>query len=422
VTSPWLARPDQASRAEIERAHDELLAGNLDALTAVRPLVRDSWSRSLNGPATSEAAPPLDLTGGDLDEYRTAHPLADALPLIRSLLLPGSGDDAGVVIAIGDASGRLLWVEGDRGLHRRVGAMGFVAGANWAEEHVGTAAPGTALALGRSVQIRGAEHFNRLVRPWSCTAAPIRDAETGRLLGVIDVTGGHEAATPHAQMLVDATARAVENELLLTRIRGANNPGASSPRRRPHSADRVCLSVLGRDRALLAVRDGPDERDVVLGLRHRQGLTAGHLAELVYGDARAIGTLRPEMVRLRRLLEHRAPRLVPESRPYRIRPIETDAQQVLALIARGAHRIALATLRGEVLPSSRAPGVERLRAEIRTSLRETLMSEASTDTLLEYVDSDIGTDDVDALGQLLKMLPPRSPRRASIVSRLESLA
>jgi hypothetical protein len=95
---------------------------------------------------------------------------------------------------------------------------------------------------------------------------------------------------------------------------------------------------------------------------------------------------------------------------------------VLALIARGAHRIALATLRGEVLPSSRAPGVERLRAEIRTSLRETLMSEASTDTLLEYVDSDIGTDDVDALGQLLKMLPPRSPRRASIVSRLESLA
>jgi hypothetical protein len=190
--------------------------------------------------------------------------------------------------------------------------------------------------------------------------------------------------------------------------------------------------VLGRDRALLAVRDGPDERDVVLGLRHaeillmlavhRQGLTAGHLAELVYGDARAIGTLRPEMVRLRRLLEHRAPRLVPESRPYRIRPIETDAQQVLALIARGAHRIALATLRGEVLPSSRAPGVERLRAEIRTSLRETLMSEASTDTLLEYVDSDIGTDDVDALGQLLKMLPPRSPRRASIVSRLESLA
>ncbi|GGF32558.1 transcriptional regulator [Microbacterium sorbitolivorans] len=431
MTSPWLAEPTRASRAEIERAHDELLAGNLDALTAVRPLVRASWSRALSGSVASEAFPPLDLEGAELEAYRSAHPLAGALPLVRSLLLPGSDDDSGVVVALGDASGRLLWVEGDHDLRARVGAMGFVEGANWAEEHVGTAAPGTALALGRSVQVRGSEHFNRLVRPWSCTAAPIRDTESGRLLGVIDVTGGDEAATPQAQMLVNATARAVENELLVARIRAANVRDAPPARRRPRAADRASLSVLGRDRALLTVGSGSEESTVALGLRHaeillmlavhRQGLTAEHLAELVYGDAAAIGTLRPEMVRLRRFLERRAPLIVPESRPYRIRPVETDAQQVLTLVARGAHRIALATLRGEVLPGSHAPGVEALRDDIRASLRETLLTEASVDTLLDYVDSDLGSGDADALAQLLRMLPPRSPRRAGIVARLENL-
>ena len=99
------------------------------------------------------------------------------------------------------------------------GAMGFVAGANWSEAVVGTSAPGTALALGRSVQIHGAEHFNRHVAPWSCTAAPVHDPETRRLLGVIDVTGDAEAATPQAQLLVDATARAIEGELLVARLR-----------------------------------------------------------------------------------------------------------------------------------------------------------------------------------------------------------
>ncbi len=83
-----------------------------------------------------------------------------------------------MVVAVGDAAGRLLWVEGDRHIRALTGDMGFVAGANWSEDAVGTSAPGTALTLDRSVQIRGAEHFNRLVQPWSCTAAPVHDPET----------------------------------------------------------------------------------------------------------------------------------------------------------------------------------------------------------------------------------------------------
>ena len=208
VAAPWQPSRDalpEASRLLIERAHEELIAGNLEdkRLQQVRPLVRESWERSLRGRVGPEAAPGLELATEEIEAYRLSHPLASVMDMIRSLLLGASEEDSGVVIAVGDQAGRLLWVEGDRQVRSLTGDMGFVAGANWAEDAVGTTAPGTALALGQSVQIRGAEHYNRLVHPWSCTAAPVRDPETRRVLGVIDITGGDEVVGEHRETLFD---------------------------------------------------------------------------------------------------------------------------------------------------------------------------------------------------------------------------
>ncbi|MBD3753429.1 MAG: GAF domain-containing protein, partial [Micrococcales bacterium] len=366
------------------------------------------------------------------------------MDMIRGLLIPGAAEDSGVIVAVGDAAGRLLWVEGDRTLRSLTGDMGFVPGADWSEKAVGTAAPGTALALDRSVQIRGAEHFNRLVQPWSCTAAPVHDPETRRLLGVIDVTGDDPAASAQAQLLVDATARAVEGELLLARLRerasGARRTGETADveapklrRARPASASVVAtLRVLGRDRALLeTLSDGhlrvneltTRHAEILLCLAtHRQGVSAEALGELVYGDPDAGTTLRAEMVRLRKILERIAPSLAPQSRPYRLTmPLETDAHQLLSLLDRGAHRVALAAYRGDVLPDSAAPGVEEFRDTVRVTLREALLAEASLDVLLAFADTDAGADDVEVLRLCLSMLPARSPKRAGLVARIDRL-
>ena len=512
MSSPWSPRREvspETSRLLIERAHEELLAGNAgdERLGDVRILVRESWRRSLQSLVGAEGLPPLDLDAEALEEYRRAHPLAGVIDMVRGLLLPGGSDESGVAVAVGDAAGRLLWVEGDRRVRALTGEMGFVEGANWSEHAVGTSAPGTAIALGRSVQIRGAEHFNRLVQPWSCTAAPVHDPETRRLLGVIDVTGGIEAVTPQAQLLVDATARAVEGEILVARLRAralrqaqgpgghaqgpggqaqgpggqAQGPGgraqgsgeraqgsgeraqgsgeraqgpdertrapgervagslrhadgAGSARRASRKVEqqRATLRVLGRDKALLEVAGehaetvselGPRHAELLLMLAvHRQGLSAERLGELVYGNAGATDTVRPELVRLRKHLERVAPRLVPASRPYRLTvPLETDAHQLLSLLDRGAHRVALAAYRGDVLPDSVAPGVEAFRDTVRTALREALMAEASVDVLLAFAETDAATDDVDLLRLCLSMLPPRSPKRAGLVARIERL-
>ncbi|WP_458040145.1 MULTISPECIES: GAF domain-containing protein [Bacteria] len=444
MSSPWSSRREvspETSRLLIERAHDDLVQGNLaeQRLLDVRPLVRDSWRRSLAGLVGAEALPPVALSAAELDEYRRAHPLADVLEMIRALLLPGDAAESGVAVAVGDAAGRLLWVEGDRHVRSLTGEMGFVAGTNWSESAVGTAAPGTALALDRSVQIHGAEHYNRLVQPWSCTAAPVHDPETRRILGVIDVTGGSSAVTPQAQLLVDATARAVEGELLVARLRArAAAPPHVAEARRPRrraprpEAVRSTLRVLGRDRALLEIAGDGSERMTELSARHaeillmlathRQGLSADRLAELVYGESASAETLRPEMVRLRKALERTAPHLVPASRPYRIGPeLETDAQHVLSLLDRGAHRVALAAYRGAVLPDSIAPGVEIVRESVRQALREALIAEASVDVLLAYADTEDATEDVEVLRLCLSLLPARSPRRAGLVARIARL-
>ena len=441
MSSPWSKRREvspETSRLLIERAHEELVAGNAadERLSDVRVLVRESWRRSLDSLVGAEALPPLDLAAEELEAYRRAHPLAAVIDMVRGLLLPGEASESGVVVAVGDAAGRLLWVEGDRNVRRLTGDMGFVEGANWSEDAVGTAAPGTAIALDRSVQIAGAEHFNRLVQPWSCSAAPVHDPETRRILGVIDVTGGLEAVTPQAQLLVDATARAIESELLVARLRARAEP--ARPSRRPArriEPTRATLRVLGRDRALLEVTGegaetvselGPRHAELLLMLAvHRQGLSAERLGDLVYGEAAGDAgsvTLRAEMVRLRKALATAAPALVPESRPYRLGvEIETDAHQVLSLLDRGAHRVALAAYRGDVLPDSVAPGVEEFRETVRVALREALMAEASVDVLLAYAETDAATDDVELLRLCLSMLPARSPRRAGLVARIERL-
>ena len=154
---------------------------------------------------------------------------------------------------------------------------------------------------------------------------------------------------------------------------------------------------------------------------HRQGVSAEALGEMIYGEGGG-DSIRPELVRLRKVLERTASHLVPASRPYRLPvPLETDAHHLISLLDRGAHRVALSAYRGAVLPDSVAPGVEEFREQVRVALREALLSEASVDVLLAYADIDEGASDAEVLTLALSMLPARSPKRAGLVARLERL-
>jgi transcriptional regulator of acetoin/glycerol metabolism len=167
VASPWSVAPaDEWST--LRKAHDSVIGAHAEA-AGIRSLVADSWRRSL----ALELDPDGMLAGlgfaeDDLREYRSAHPLSLALPTIHKLLIRHTFD-AGLIVAVGDQSGRLLWIDGDRTLRRKAEEMLFVEGADWSEARVGTSAPGTALALDHGIQIAGPSTSRA-----SCTRGAVR--------------------------------------------------------------------------------------------------------------------------------------------------------------------------------------------------------------------------------------------------------
>lgn len=384
---------------------------------ALRHLVTESWQRSMrSGIDPEHSLAPVRLDDDTLDELRAAHPLEAAMPVIRRLLVDDAVD-AGLLVAVSDAAGQLLWVEGDRELRARAEHMNFVPGADWSEHSAGTNAPGTALALGAPVQIVGAEHLLRPVTPWSCSAAPIREPDTGAVLGVIDVTGGDEAAGPTALALVRATVAAVEAELRLSRLIGP------TAQRSAGTAGQPRLETLGRRHARLSQGDTSADlslrhSEIVLLLSHApDGLSSAELAVELSDDDQSMVTVRAELSRLRAQL---AP-LMLQSRPYRLAPLTSDVAAVGGDLDAGLLRRAVARYLGPVLPTSSAPGVVRLRDDLHRRLRGRLLAGTDPDALLAFADTPFGRDDLQLWQRVLTVLAPSSPRRPEVVQHLRAL-
>ncbi|MFC5380387.1 GAF domain-containing protein [Aquipuribacter nitratireducens] len=382
-----------------------------------RPVVEESWQRCRAlGVDPDHPDLDVDIDDGTLAELRREHPLSRAMPLLTRLLADDA--DAGHVLAVSDADGRLLHVVGDAGVRRRMAALGFTPGAVWDERHAGTNAPGTALAVDAPVQIVSGEHWATPVHPWSCSAAPVHDAE-GRVVGAVDLTGGREVASRYALALVRAAVTAVEERLVQ---RPPAPPGGTA------AGDRApWLQLLGTDRPRLhvgerAVALTPRHAEILLLLsRQRSGVSGDVLAASLSEQLLSPVTVRAEVSRLRVVLRRALGADAVGTRPYRLLvPLRSDADDVAAAVARGAHRRALELYDGPLLPGSEAPVALSARHELEGTLRATVLTSGSTETVWRWA-SGPGDDDVEAWQRLVRELPYASPRRAQARARLEAL-
>jgi len=217
LRNPWLAIDATTSPAlrarEVRRAWERFLGGG--RADSVRGPIADSWRRSFAAgvdPSPQGAAPSV----ADDDEVAArweVHPLVKVAPLIRECFA-GIADDAAHLMVVSDADGTLLWLEGAPGVRvAAANSMNFAVGALWSEGGAGTNAIGTALAADHAVQVFATEHFNEVVQAWTCAAAPVHDPDTGRVLGVIDLTSRMSTVHPHSFAVAVATAGAVEAHL-----------------------------------------------------------------------------------------------------------------------------------------------------------------------------------------------------------------
>jgi len=396
-------------------------------LPGARDLVSSSWWRSRGtGLDPDRVLAPVLLDASGLRERRAAHRLTPVLATARRLLLE---EPLGVpvLMAVSDADGTLLWVEGDPGLRRAAERMSFSEGTRWSEDVAGTNAPGTALALQRPVRVRSAEHYATAVARWSCSAAPVRDPATGDVLGVLDLTGGDELGRERALQLVRAAAGAVEAELRVADLRRlvAGSSGAPAP------APVAMLRVLGPGDGTLVA----DSVQRPLSLRHselllllladeeRRGASAAQLAAALDERDLAPGSVRAEVHRLRAVLGERTGGAVGVSAsPHRVvGEIRCDALDVRAALREGRVADAVAAWGGPLLPASDAPAVRELREELEIGVRTAVLEAGDDDALLRWARTAQGRDDPEVAAQLLHRLSPGDPARGEALARATRL-
>ena len=393
----------------------------------VREIVADSWLRSVAAGIKADTSdPPITLDRSVLRQYRAEHPLAQIFPLLSDVL-GQAAQECDAVMAVADEQGQLLWVSGSTGVLRRAEAISFVEGAQWDEAHAGTNAPGTALRLDSPVTIRAAEHFVRPVQRWSCAAAPIHDLATGRILGVVDVTGGDDIGSPQTSAMIRAAARMAEAEL--ARIAAIRQPWGSATamamaRLQPRAAGGLHLQALGRPDMVLVTAG----RSLRLSLRHSEilavlathpgGLSGDELAVMLYPGDVSPATLRAEVVRLRSLLGAD----VLASRPYRLcSEVTSDWAAVAAQLAAGDLAGALQRYRGPLLPQSEAPEVVRLRSDLHSWLRALVLADGGQELVVNWTQSRWGADDLEMWHRQCALLPSRSPLRPRAEAMVERL-
>ena len=417
---PFLALPSGASptrqRSRLERAYDAFLSTG--DVAALRPVVADSWRLSrASGVSPDGVLPVVDLLDEELEVYRSTHPLASVMPLIRRLLIE-EAEEAGAIVVVADADARLLWVEGDARLRQRAEDMNWVAGSRWDERVAGTNAPAAAMRLNHALQVFAREHFASNVAGWSCTAAPIHDPITGEVLGALDITGRDDVAAPAVLGLVRAAAAAAETELRMLALTHPaagptrRTPTRSAPAALPMLAGARSLSVLGRDRALLGVQSDPvngtelsvrHSELLFLLVRHRAGYTADQLAVALHERDVPAVTVRAELSRLRSLV----PDLGMSGRPYRLTSqLSTDVDLVRQALSRGDVAGAVDAYPGPILPSSESPEVQAERDELHREVRSAVLGSTNPQAVLRFANRPCSREDVLVWRHAVRLAPP----------------
>jgi len=123
---------------------------------------------------------------------------------------------AGFVVSITDNEGYILHLIGDPLILERIATGNGIPGYRWTEKDVGTCAISVALTRETPIQINDEEHFCERGYGHTCSASPVFN-DKKRFIGVIAMSGEASKVHPHTLGMVITTARAIENQMRITK-------------------------------------------------------------------------------------------------------------------------------------------------------------------------------------------------------------
>jgi len=212
------AGTDLLGRArQIQRSWERLLGeGALgselppQATAGMRPTIVDSWRRTLaTGLDPTDLLAPIEAEEPEVRERWLEHPLGSAAHVLVAQLR-AVAEETHSLLVVTDASGLLLHVDGADWLKDRAREMNLLEGARYSETTDGTNGIGTALAADHALQVFAFEHFNQRHHEWVCSAAPVHDPRSRRIVGLLDLSSLWKIAHPRSLELVTTAAKTVE--------------------------------------------------------------------------------------------------------------------------------------------------------------------------------------------------------------------
>jgi transcriptional regulator of acetoin/glycerol metabolism len=211
------ADPTRAFRA-IARSWEAFVGrGNVPS-SVPRPVIAQRWQRSreLGIDPFMERAPTV-LMAEEIAAILAREDLGRAGKQVVDDFSPAV-EGTGHVILLADALGRIIYSAGHVPLRETLDRLNLAPGAGWSEATVGPNGIGTPIALGRPEIVFGPEHYCRQFQPWVCYGSPIREPETGRIVGGVDITGPARKAHVLAFVLTVSIARSIEQSLAFLRL------------------------------------------------------------------------------------------------------------------------------------------------------------------------------------------------------------
>jgi transcriptional regulator of acetoin/glycerol metabolism len=195
-------------------AWERFLTGEPDAAIPLGNVVVSSWQRSLKlGVNPAGRAAPIAAAG---DHFKKLQHRNRDLLAAAAEFLPRMGEvfaDANCMMLLTDPNGVVLDAVGDKRTLQQAERIHLVAGGKWDEAVIGTNGIGTALATRQPAQVHASEHFCEGIKSWTCAAAPVCEPGTGRILGVVDISGPPSTYQRGNLSLAVATARQIETAL-----------------------------------------------------------------------------------------------------------------------------------------------------------------------------------------------------------------
>lgn len=407
------------SSEQLERRRRTVEAARANG-EALDPAIEQSWERSRPVVRSDSTAAPVDAESDEVRERWEASPIRRSGVELESQL-EAAAADSGMIAAVTDDEGRILWAAGNHQMMHDAEQVGFVPGGRWDERSAGTNALGLALVTGKLSSVFSAEHWVDAVRDWACWSVPIT-APNGRRLGVIDLSCHWDDASPMAPLALTAIGRLVEANLpgdagvASGAGAGVTAGGAIGIHAAADIGD-LELRILGNTEVRLAgvpITMTPRQAELLAALAIEGPCSLDQLQQLVWGDRPVSATtVKAEISHLRRLLGGAI-----ASRPYRLTvPVRVDALEVDDSVRSGDLEAAVASYHGQLLPRSEAPFANDRRHVIDVALRRSLLRAGTGAQLLRF--GSIHRYDEEVLEQAAERTAADDPLRDQAIAWLD---